>query len=227
MVSNIRYVALGTLVEIILMAPFFPVLGAEAVSELEMPFNDGISESCVSIGIDRICAQSDESNGNRRVHDAKFSSSLSLSSAEEKPSFVAGNISNIAEKEKTSHPKLEQVLYELAKSNDPEAFAQEKGIAMTDGKVRVIIMLSNDGNVSGKFNLIIEEKDKNLIQALVPVDAIIDIAEDSNVNFIKIPDVYIPAKEDAETPKQADYPLPWAVLISIIFLIGIRGGKKI
>lgn len=69
---------------------------------------------------------------------------------------------------KGGHSKLESVLYELT-------------------KVRVTIELI-DSNYKLPSNFGIEEsKYKNLIQALINVDKIVELADDPNIKFIRAP----------------------------------------
>jgi len=143
-------------------------------------------------------------------------------SAKEAPPSTENNTGQVLvsiEREKTGHPKLEQVLYQLAKSKDPKAFAQEKGISMKGDKVRIIIMLANEGSISGRFNITIEEQDKNLVQALVPVNELLDMANESDVNFIKVPEKIKPVEE--EKSKQTSFPAVFS-LVAILIIIVIK-----
>lgn len=133
------------------------------------------------------------------------------------PVFIAGA------EEKLGHPKLEQKLYFLAQSEDPKTFAIEKGIELTDDKVRVIIELSKAANISSRLDITIEEQDKNLVQALVPVSALLDLADDPDVNYIKLPEKYKPLDS-----KKASFPSvsSWVAVLVVFLLIKIRRRRK-
>ena len=121
--------------------------------------------------------------------------------------------------EKPGHPKLEQKLYFLTQSKDPVAFAKDNGIGLVDNKVRVIIELSNATNISGRFDIHIEEQDKNLVQALVPVSALLDVADEPDVSYIKLPEKYMPLET-----KKTGFPsiFSWVAVLIIFLLIKIR-----
>jgi hypothetical protein len=130
---------------------------------------------------------------------------------------------------KSGHPKLDQMLNDLTRSKNTGAFAEEKGMAMAGDKVRVIIMLADGGDISSldRFNIIIEERDKNLVQALVPVSALLDIADEPYINFIKVPEKYMPL--GGEKSRQASFPsvFSWVAVLVIFLLIKIRRRNKI
>ena len=88
---------------------------------------------------------------------------------------------------KMGHSKLESALYELTKSEDRNGFAQSHGLVVIDGKVRVTIELVNTNyklpsNFGGE-----ESRYENLIQALVQIDKIEELADDPNIKFIRPP----------------------------------------
>ncbi len=143
--------------------------------------------------------------------------------------FSTDQMMNSTTIEKTGHPKLDHMLNDLIRSKNAGAFAEEKGMAMVGDKVRVIITLADGGDASrlDKFNIIIEERDKNLVQALVPVSALLNIADEPYINYIKVPEKYMPL--GGEKSRQASFPsvFSWAAVLVIFLLIKIKRRNKI
>lgn len=127
--------------------------------------------------------------------------------------------------EKAGNPKMDQVLFSLANSENPGAFAKKKGLAIVEDKVRVIIILAKEENITGRFNLTIEVQDKNLVQALVPVDRLIELANESDINYIKVPEKF---KLMEEKPRQSSFPstFSWIAILAIFLFIKIRNRRK-
>jgi len=126
---------------------------------------------------------------------------------------------------KAGHPKMEQVLFQLAGSENPQAFAAQRGIDMVGDRVRVIIVLANEENISGRFNITIEVQDKNLVQALVPVGALLDMANETGIGYIKLPEKS--RLMETEKPRQVSFPsgFSWVAVLVMFIFIKIRKGR--
>ena len=115
------------------------------------------------------------------------------------------------------HPKLESALYQLAQSQSPNEFANTHGIHLKDGTVRVIIELKNETDqISSEFNVTTISWDENFVRAFIPINELIDLADEPYVIFIRTPLKSYPA----ETPF-TDSNLTTLFLISIIVVAGI------
>ncbi|MCK4736238.1 MAG: hypothetical protein KAT65_27545, partial [Methanophagales archaeon] len=88
-------------------------------------------------------------------------------------------------------PKMESVIAQIVKvseSNPAEvqSFATAHEISITDEKIRVILE-QMDGEASLDYAIEIEATYKNLVQALVPISRIKEIANDPSVQYIRLP----------------------------------------
>jgi len=90
--------------------------------------------------------------------------------------------------------KLTSILYELAIAPEPERFAKEHGISLTNGKVRVFISFNPNSlrperdRLAEHYTIVVEKKDDTLIRALVPVERLIALSKESVIWSIRLPD---------------------------------------
>ena len=90
--------------------------------------------------------------------------------------------------------KLASILYELVIASIPGNFAEEHGIHMTRGKVRVFVFLdstSSDFEKEGlvqRHNMVVEKKSDDLLRAMVPLDELIPLSKEPVVLSITLPD---------------------------------------
>ena len=90
--------------------------------------------------------------------------------------------------------KLTSLLYELAIAPEPERFAREHGISLTNGKVRVFISFNPDSlrperdRLAEHYTIVVEKKAGTLIRALVPVERLIALSKESVIWSIRLPD---------------------------------------
>lgn len=84
---------------------------------------------------------------------------------------------------------IDQVLYTLTKSADPQAFARKHGLQLVEGRVRVIIELKSP-NVLPKLSAAVkvEARSESFILALVPIAELLILAQDPAVRFIRPPE---------------------------------------
>lgn len=123
------------------------------------------------------------------------------------------NYTNINKIDK--HPKIESVLYQLAQSQSPNEFANAHGIHLDDGKVRVTIELKNETDqIAAEFNVTTISADNNFVRAFVPINELINLADEPYIVFIRTP------LESYHYP--AETPIPFSDFkLIMLFLIGI------
>jgi hypothetical protein len=99
--------------------------------------------------------------------------------------------------------KLSSILYELTLAKDWENFAEQHDIFLTDGKVRVFIIFDPASQSSEREELIksysitIEKKSKDLLRALVSINALTALSLEPIIWSINLPDKpVIPIKEE-------------------------------
>jgi rRNA maturation protein Nop10 len=84
-----------------------------------------------------------------------------------------------------SHPALESQLYQLATADDPETYADEHRIELENGRVKVMIRLSNaDSDVPPRAD--IDDRYGNRVDAWVHTDELIVVADDDAVEFVQL-----------------------------------------
>jgi len=90
--------------------------------------------------------------------------------------------------------KLTSILYELAIASEPENFAKQHEIFLSNGRVRVFIFF-NPASLSSErekivenYKLVFEKKSNDLLRALVPIDGLIPMSKESIIWSIRLPD---------------------------------------
>ncbi len=89
---------------------------------------------------------------------------------------------------------LSSVLYELAVAPDPDVFAKERNIILTKGLVKVYILFDPVSSITEReemienYNITIEKKGGNLSRALIPINRLIPLSNESVIQSIKLPD---------------------------------------
>jgi len=85
-------------------------------------------------------------------------------------------------------------------------------------------MLADRADIPGRFNIIVEQRDKNLIQALVPVNALLDLAGEPGVSYIKVPENYRPTS--GIQPRQVSFPTIFSWTGAFVIILLLRHGKN-
>ena len=93
--------------------------------------------------------------------------------------------------------KLSSMLYQLARSPDPDSFAKKHGILLDNHRVRVYIFW--DPSAPGpkrielvkSHNIMIEKRTADMFRGLAPVDQLIPLSKEPAVRFIRLPDKLI------------------------------------
>lgn len=83
-------------------------------------------------------------------------------------------------------PKLGSVLYQLTQSGNYIEFAETYNLYVEDDKVRVVIETTVEYTLSSEFG-VEETKNGNLIQALVYIDKLLELADEPDIQFIRTP----------------------------------------
>jgi hypothetical protein len=131
--------------------------------------------------------------------------------------------------QKQQPENIESVLYQLVQAQEREDFALNHGLYLKDGKVRVVIELNNDTEAPDfeRYGVEIETRYENLVQALVPVDNLINLSEESNINFIRTPlKAHPESEEDDETRLILGFAAVILVLIAVFMLIFFRKRRR-
>lgn len=137
---------------------------------------------------------------------------------------------------KPKSEKLESVLSMLTDAADPGEFARSRGLFLQDRLVRVMIELTRDDvKLSEAYGIIEETRSANLLQALIPIDQLVNVAEDGNVVFVRAPLTAAPMLPESpeQEPIQEEQPpsTPFlsvagisavAAIILIAFYLGRR-----
>lgn len=100
----------------------------------------------------------------------------------------------IQHKQPKKYAKLSSILYELTLAKERENFAKQHDIFLTDGKVRVFIIFDPASQSSKREELIksysitVEKKSKDLLKALVSIDALTALSLEPIIWSINLPD---------------------------------------
>ncbi len=85
-------------------------------------------------------------------------------------------------------PRLEDRLYRLTISQDPEAYARQAGLDYSQGRVRVVIELeSAEARAPQLPGLAVEARAERPAQALVPVERLCELAAANGVRLVRAP----------------------------------------
>lgn len=101
------------------------------------------------------------------------------------------NISIVPPK-KEGPSELESVLYQLTQAEDYQTFGKQHVLDIVDSKVRVEIeLVDSDYSLPSEFG-IEEVRFGNLVQALVFIDRLLDLASNPSIDFVRTPQKPIP-----------------------------------
>ena len=89
--------------------------------------------------------------------------------------------------------KLTSVLYELAVAPDPDYFAKQHHIFLTNGSVKVFISFDPGSSIPERediiqdYNIVIEKTAGSLSRAWVPLNRLIPLSKESAIQSITLP----------------------------------------
>lgn len=90
--------------------------------------------------------------------------------------------------------KLTSILYKLAIASEPDKFAKQHGIILSNGRVRVFIFLNPASSSSEMEKMIenhkvtVEKKSNDLLRVLLPINTLIPISHEPIIGSIDLPD---------------------------------------
>ena len=134
---------------------------------------------------------------------------------------IAQNLQKI-DNTKQQPKNIEFVLYQLVQFEDRDDFAKTHGLYLKEEKVRIIIELNNSTEIPNGYNIEIETCYENLVQALVPIDNLIALSEEPDINFIR---TSLPAYPQ-ETSKSPGFTSTMAMLMLIAIFMLILFKKR-
>lgn len=99
------------------------------------------------------------------------------------------------------HPKLDSQLNQLVsaeKRGEAASFAEQSGIELVDGGVRVIIecvpgQLEAATEAATDAGAKLETSHDNLLQVVVPISSLTTLADEPSIRFIRLPQYPLPA----------------------------------
>jgi hypothetical protein len=95
---------------------------------------------------------------------------------------------NLVKKGQAEFPHIQHQLVELIKSPNPQELAEQYGIYYQDGKVRVVIILTDKNDqIAERFDLLVEATSENMVQALVLLTQLGELSNEPYVKFIQLP----------------------------------------
>ncbi len=83
--------------------------------------------------------------------------------------------------------KLQRGLFDLATTEDPEALARKRGLELYP-MVRVVLELEGpETELPEDFSILVETRVDGTVQALVPVDRLLELAKRPEIKYIRLP----------------------------------------
>lgn len=92
------------------------------------------------------------------------------------------------------YEKLDSKIFEFLNSPNKEETAKQYGLFYQDGKLRVFLVFDSKINSEEKekiyltFKIKVEKESNQLVRALVPFEAIMDLAKSPSILFIQLSD---------------------------------------
>lgn len=82
--------------------------------------------------------------------------------------------------------KVQQTLFELVTTKDSAKYADQRGLDYFT-MVRVILDLAPGASLPEGFMIQVESSDENLVQALVPLDKLLELSKRPEIRYVRIP----------------------------------------
>jgi hypothetical protein len=97
-----------------------------------------------------------------------------------------------------SNEDIDSALVSLINSSNKDEFAEQNSINYRDGKVQVVLEMSEGATVPERYNVTTETtysgQGKNLAQVRVPVSSLVSISEEEGIDYVRLP-----TRSDANT----------------------------
>jgi hypothetical protein len=98
----------------------------------------------------------------------------------------------VADQTKGETPNVSSTLHRLAEADDREAFAAAHGIDLRDGRVVVVVELRGRSTLPDGYDATVQQTatvgGETFVQAWVPVDRVVPLAEEPGVAYVRLPD---------------------------------------
>jgi hypothetical protein len=89
-------------------------------------------------------------------------------------------------------PNVSSTLQQLVEADDREAFAATRGIDLRDGRAVVVVELRGRSTLPDGYDATVQRTatvgGETVVQAWVPVDRIVPLAEEPGVAYVRLPD---------------------------------------
>ncbi|AUV81888.1 hypothetical protein C2R22_09695 [Salinigranum rubrum] len=89
-------------------------------------------------------------------------------------------------------PNVSSTLHRLVDADDREAFASAHGIDLRDGRVVVVVELRGRSTLPDGYDATVQQTatvgGETFVQAWVPVDRVVPLAEEPGVAYVRLPD---------------------------------------
>jgi hypothetical protein len=90
-------------------------------------------------------------------------------------------------------PQLESVLQQLIHAEDADAFANQRGLLVRDGRVQVILVLAgDDADFLRQYDTEPGTRWDEQMQTWVPIDRLCDLANAEGVLAVRVPSQALP-----------------------------------
>lgn len=90
-----------------------------------------------------------------------------------------------------SNENIDSALVSLINSSNKDEFAEQNSINYRDGKVQVVLEISEGATVPEGYNVTTETtysgQGKNLAQVRVPVSSLVSISEEESIDYVRLP----------------------------------------
>jgi hypothetical protein len=98
---------------------------------------------------------------------------------------------------------LSSTLVRLARADDPASFAAAHGIEYADGRALVVVELRGASSLPAGYDATVQQTvtvdGQTVVQALVPVDRLLALAEEPSVAYVRLPERAVPGNTEERT----------------------------
>jgi hypothetical protein len=87
----------------------------------------------------------------------------------------------------TRHPSLDSRLVGLLTADNRTAYADSHDLDLRNDSVLVVLELRPNRSLPTEFDVTVRARHENLVQARVPLDSLVTLAEHPNVSYVRPP----------------------------------------